>query len=341
MRTLAAVILSAALSAFTLRAEDAPRQVKIGFISDLSGIASAWGTDARRGAELAAAEHSAALVVGDHKFRPVDALSEAEKMLSFDKVDALFVEFSPTAIAASEASKKARVLMITNAAAVSHLASNPYAFKTYLDYEAGCAAIARKWKEKGLTRFGMLRASAEFGELCHDGAASEVGAPITMDYQVGNGVDTQVLALKRAGVEALFDAGLTQDLDNALTAMARLNWRVPIGNSETDTISGDMLAKHAPALEGAALFGFQAVGEPFLARFDERKMKRPVDASAAALAYVHVGQLIDAVSKCPSRDIDCEVKALASDGPDRTVGFLGWHDRRAQYQWKLSEWHAG
>lgn len=333
------------LLANALDAGAAPVQVKLGFVSDLTGIGAYWGTQAQRGLELA--RHDIGLqggvldlVVADHTFKPIVALSEAQKLINLDKVDALWVEFAPTAVATSDVAARAHKLFINNSAATSLLKTNPYAFKAYLDYERGCKAIAHFWKSRGLLKVGMLKLNGEFAELCLRGALAEYPKLMVLSYDFGESVSSQILRMKSKGMQAVLNPGLEVDTLNTFKAMREINYHVPVGISEPDGLSDQVRMEYSDMLEGVTTFGFPRISDEFKSKFRARFPAAPTDSlEGAAMAYTHALQIYSAFQSCPDRDVDCVVKQMSVSPPNPTLQFLRWESHIAVYDFTLKEWH--
>jgi branched-chain amino acid transport system substrate-binding protein len=349
MRAQNILILLLALQFGTTVAEAAPElpSVKLGFITDLSGIGSSWGSQARIGAEIARDEINAAngrleVVFGDHTFKPTTALSESQKMLDFDNVDALWVEFAPTAVASSAPAAKKHRLFLNNSAATSILEHNPYAFKAYLDYERGCREIGEAWKRQGVTKAGMIKLNAEFAELCLKGAKAVYPDLTVTSYDFSEDVSTQVLRLKSEGSQAIFNVGLEADMLNMLKVCRNLNYHPKIAVAEPDSLTPLVIKTSPDMLEGVTSFGFPPVDSAFLDKLSKRLGSKDIKTpEAAAIAYTHVRQIYAAISKCPNREIGCITASMAASGPDSTMRFRAWKNRTADYDFSLKQWKEG
>lgn len=324
-----------------------PASVKLGFITDLTGIGSYWGTQSQRGVTLAQREiqkegGDLEVTISDHTFKPMVALTETQRLIHVEKADALWVEFAPTVVAASGAVAQAHKLFIANSAATSILKTNPYAFKAYLDYERGCAAIAQHWRSQGLRKIGMLKLNAEFAELCLQGAIKEFPDLTVMTYEFGESVKSQVLILKAKGIEAIFNTALEADMLNTLKALRELNYRVRIGVSEPEGLTDQVRSHYGDRLQGVTSFGFPPISEEFKTKFKASYPDAPSTAlEGAAMAYTHSRQIFAAFKMCPTRGIECVAERMASSPPDPTLQFLRWEKRIAVYDFTLKEWQNG
>lgn len=55
---------------------------------------------------------------------------------------------------------------------------------------------------------------------------------------------------------------------------------------------------------------------------------------------MHVKQLASAIGACAKRDIECEAAHVASSAADSILGFKGWKDRTASYDYVLRKWNG-
>ncbi len=337
----------AAAAIIVSNAYASPDSVKLGFVTDLTGVGAYWGTQSQRGIALAQREiekqgGSFDVTISDHTFKPMVALTETQRFLDVTKADAIWVEFAPTVVASSGAVAKARKLFIANSAATSVLKANPFAFKAYLDYERGCAAIAHFWKSKGLRKIGMLKLNAEFADLCLQGARQEFPDLTVMSYDFGESVKSQILSLKSQAIEAILNTALEADMLNTLKALRELNYHVPVGVTEPEGLTDQVRAQYADMLQGVTSFGFPPVSDEFKEKFRVAYPDAPSTAlEGAAMAYTHARQVFAAFQNCPGRKIECIAERMGSSPPDDTLQFLRWEDRIAVYDFTLKEWRNG
>ncbi len=338
-----AIIFFLTCLSFTFSAQARPPKVTIGLLTDLSGPAAYWGKQTRIGAQIAlnelntGEENALEIVFSDHQLNTAKAVTAAQKLIYIDKVDALYSEFTPTTIAVSPLAKKAHKLFSYAAAAQSILQENPYAFKSYLDYIAGCRSVALHWKRNEIKRVGILKATAEFGELCLEGA-KEVYPQITVvDYNHGENVATQVLVLKQKNIQAVLNATFEPDMLRMLKSMKTLKYFPLIGSNE-DALGTDAAKGYPRLAKGVILFGFSSINEAFTEKvkgIDPRN--NLISLEAAALAYLHVKQLYQVLQSCGS-DITCQNDSLANSKADNTIAFQGWKDRVAQFEVAVKGW---
>jgi len=338
MRLSAAAFLIAlhviALPAARAEPQALRKQAKVGYLTDLAGPGAYWGTQSLIGAQLAVEDLAAneqidlALVVESHEMQTAKAISAAQKMLMIDGIDAMYAEFSPTVIAISPILRNQKKLLLYVAAATSVVDSNPYSFKSFLDYEESCGRVAKYYRKQNIARIGYMKINSEAGELCIHEVSTIYPDLFRQDYDPRTDVSSQVLTLRSKGVEAIVNAGLEPDVTNMLNVLQRLNWAVPLATNE-DAMS-DTVRKAHPEISGRAIvFGLHDPDDAFAARIRQRQGAKGFHSlPAIALGYLHTLQLGRAVAACPKGDFECQSKQLFSQPDAPALGFHGWGENR-------------
>lgn len=316
--------------AINIRAET----IRIGVLTDLTGSGRNFGLQTLAGAKLAEQELLARgidvhFTFEDHGLNPQHALSAAQKLLYSDKIDAAYVDFTPTSIAVSPLFKNQRKLLLYSAAAETPLKSNPYAFKTYADYASGCEALAHEFKSRGVETIGLLKAEAEYGELCDVGVRRVYPSPFIINFKPNDDLSTQILKFREAKVGAVISGCLQPDLVRMLQAAATLNLNRPFGTS-LNWYTPEIMEKYRGTLRGSLAFSLSPLpaetAKKALALVQSPDMPQH---DVIGLAYVHLQQLTSALISCKKDDVDCQVANLERSPADARIGFSGWVNRRA------------
>jgi ABC-type branched-subunit amino acid transport system substrate-binding protein len=317
--------------------------IKIGVITDLTGPAAAyWGESTQAGAELAARElrargYSIEIVFEDYALDAAKGASATQKLLAVDNVDALYVEFNPGAVAASSVAKGKNVPMIYDAANVSPLDESSYFFKTYLDYRAGCKAVAQKFKDEGVGKLGMLKMNLEFGEVCLRGVQEVYADVLVEGYNIDDtDYRTQLLKLKNAGATAVVNVGFEESTYTALKSLKELGYRARYGTVD-DTITPKVAEAYPEQLHGAVSFGFKPADGSFAKRVNEVYGRTYPTYWGAQLAYLHVTQLAEALATC-GKAPDCVAQELAKAKADARSGFHKFENRIAELEMLIKEY---
>ena len=309
--------------------------IKIGVMTDLTGPAAGyWGEPTRAGAQLAAQElnskgYNVQLFFEDYQLDASKAPGALQKLINIDKVDALYVEFNPGAIVAASTLKSEPIPMIYDAAITSPLKESEYFFKTYLDYQAGCRALAQKFKDEGMQKIGMLKINLEAGELCLQGIKEVFGTNVVIEgYNLGNtDLRTQLLKIKSSGVSAVINVGFEGDTYNTLKVIHDLGYNLKFGTVD-DTITEKITSAYGEELKGAWTFGFRDVDSAFKSKIDASAGRSFGTYYGAAIAYTHVTQLAQALVAC-DKDTKCVADKIADSPANTTIGFRGFQDRIA------------
>src|SRR3989344_6013015 len=296
--------------------------IRIGIMTDLTGPAAYWGQSTRIGAEIAAQDlrakgYDVQLVYEDYGLDATKAASAAQKLASVDNGDSVYVEFNPGAIAAASVLKDKNIPMIYDAAIVSPLSNSNNFFKTYLDYQAGCKAVAQKFKDEGVSTLGMLKLNLEAGDLCLAGVKSVYGDKVVVEsFNLGDtDFRTQLLKINSAGAGAVINIGFEGDTYNALQVIKNQGYTMKYVTAD-DTITDKVKQAFPNQLKGTWAFGFKDPSPSFTSRVDTAAGNTKLSTYyAAAEAFTHIPQLVISLADC-AKDTACTVQHIASASAD-------------------------
>ncbi len=333
------IILFYFLSALTAMAET---EIKIGVLTDLSGLGAYYGNQTRVGAMLAEQEinkedKNFKIIFEDSGLKPPQALTAMQKLLYFNKVAAVYVDFTPIATAVSPVIKSNKKLMVYSAAARSVALENEYAFKTYLDYQQGCETVAKELKKRGVLKVGLLKANAEYAELCLNGIKNIYPDIVEYSYNRGDLVSSQVLAMKNKNIEVIFNPSYEGDCANSIQAATTINYPVKFVSAE-DTFSKDLVAKYKDHLNGSMSFGLKSLPQ----ELKDQAKKLPggdklTDYYGTGLAMAHLEQMYQTIKKCGNENITCQLETLKKAEKDNRIGFKGWQNKIAVLKTEIKE----
>lgn len=325
-------------------AEETPAAVKIGVVADLSGHAVYWGKQTALGARLAEKELRASgkdvtVIVGDSAFKTTSAISEAQKMLFSDNVDAVYTEFSPIVAAVSPVVKNANRLFYGSGAGASFLNSNPASFKSFMDYRKACKEAAQIIKDKGVKNAVVLRWPFESGELCAGGVEEVYGSVNELIYNAGESLSSHALKMKGSKVDGIMFVGVEADSLNLAKALSELKYTPYVVVQADDINVAKNLEKYASILDGIITYGFVDPAEDFVQKLRATDSNfSPVGQTAAALSYLAIMQLYEAIASCPKGDLNCQMQKVSESKPWEFLGFQGYKNRVADFTYQYVSW---
>ena len=316
--------------------------IKIGIITDLTGPAAYWGESTRVGAEIAVEELqkegiNVTLIFEDYQLDSRKALTSAQKLINIDNVDAIYAEFNPAAISVGSLVKDKNILFVYDAAPTSPLKDSPYTYKTYLNYQEGCREIAKKFREEGVEKIGVLKVTLEFGELCADGVKEIFdNSTIIETYNLGEtDFRTQLLKISAAGAVTIINVGFEGDTLNTLKIIKEQGLKLPYGTVD-DTITEQVKMQFSDILNGTWSFGFIEVGMSFKEKLLTTNPNLATD-YAAALAYTHIIQMGKSLDTC-GKNLQCVVNSMDNSSPDNTIGFEKFENKIAVLKMRIKKY---
>lgn len=318
--------------------------IKLGVITDLTGPGSYWGDSTQVGINLAIKELESenihvTPIFEDYQLNATKAATAAQKLSTLDKVDAMYVDLNIGAITAGPVLQDKNILYVYDAAVESPLASSPARFKTYLDFNGGCQAMATQFKDNGVKTMGILKVSSESGELCAEGVKSVFGENAVVEsYNLGDtDFRTQLLKFKSKNVQAFTNVGFEGDILNTLSAMKQANFEVPFG-TVTDSITPKVISMYPKEIKGSLSFGFADVDKNLVTKLVQANGGKELSSNyGAALGYIHTKQMARALSVC-KKDVACAAKAFASSLPEESIGFQSFVKNIAQFTMEIKKY---
>lgn len=324
----------------------AARPVKIGLITDLSGRMAHWGTQSQRGARVAVEDLKAegidlTVVYEDAVLDSMKAVSAAQKLLQIDNVDVLYTEFSPISVAAGPVAKASGKIFVFDAGASSPLSTYEYAFKSYIDYISFCREAMLRWKAQGITKAASLRINAEPGEHCEIGLKSVQPDVLSVPFNQNDDLASNVMVLKKNGIQATALAAFEPDLLNLLRAVKNLNYSGKIA-VQLNAAGAQVQQLYSDILPRYEFFGLPPVHPEFLKRLRAEFPDIPeTSIEAAAVTFLHIRQMARAVAACDISNSRCIAEKLSLSPPDDVIGFMGWKNRVAQFKPVFWKWRDG
>ena len=340
-------ILHFTLLALLLPCDARSEGLRIGVVTNLSGIHAERGVMTQAGARLTGDQlkhdgHDVEVLVEDGMSDAKQSLSAGRRLLDLDKVDALYIDTAIFGAALSPILKEKKKLFFYLGGHDSLVRENPYAFKSLLDFQDGCRVLAEHWKRQGLRKVAIVKVDMESSELCIQGLLSVFSDTIIKGQEsISDDPSAAVLAAKNQGAQAITSFAFEIGLLNQLRATQNYQFTVPVGTLEVN------IGKTVRALDPALLKRLIVAGMPSATPDVDASLERygvpPGDTlrEYAVLAYLHLTQIAKALEACPRNDIACQAQKLSMEPPDKRFGFQGFKDRYAQFPITLRQWKDG
>lgn len=325
----------------------ADKPIKIGVVTPLTGDAAYWGEVTRMGAVLAQQELrqegiDAQFIFEDSQLSATKAATAARKLIDIDKVQAIYSEFNPPAIAVASVVKNYNIIHIYDAAVISPLDGSENAYKTYLNYQTSCEKMAQIAARKGITHPGVLKLNLEFGDICLRGIQTVFPNNLSVEpYNAGTrDFRTQLAKLKEQKVDAIFNVSFQPETIASLKQINELGMNARFFGL-TETITPDIIAEYSNVLEGAIMFGMPLVKESFIQKLAAAFPNKEINIyDPAALAYLHLGQLARGLNKC-GNDTLCMRAYLDNVKGDTIIGFQNFINHIGKIDTLVQEWSNG
>jgi ABC-type branched-subunit amino acid transport system substrate-binding protein len=329
------VVLIAVIVMFFPKDDEA---IKIGIVTPLTGPAGYWGQSSLEGIELAqqdlkSKKLNVKFIVEDGKLDTQQSLSAAQKLVNVDGVDAIYAEYTPAAMAISSFLQDKNILFLYDAAIESPLETSDNYYKTYIDYKANCKKAATRLKDEGVTSIGLLKMNLEFAELCKQGL-EEVYPDLQVESYNPGEKDFRTMLNKMKDVEAVFNPAFPGEVQASLKQIKELGMDMKFVTNY-DSLQGDFINKNPGVLENVYIFGFPEVSQEFLRRIDS-EIAAP---EAAAVAYIHLKQMTEAVNAC-NDDLECVKQEMNNAKASDIVGFEGFENRIAIFEMPIKKWEG-
>lgn len=155
-------------------------KIKIGFITSLTGPISYLGIPDKRAVELAEEKikeiynsEDIEVIIEDSQSNVAQAAVAANKLITIDDVDVIYVEFSGTSGSVVPITKDHNKLVIYSSYRTDLLDEYKYSIKTYRNAESECKDFAKIAKDKGVEKIAILQGvGGTMAQNCYDGTTN-------------------------------------------------------------------------------------------------------------------------------------------------------------------------
>jgi branched-chain amino acid transport system substrate-binding protein len=233
--------------------------IRIGVILPLTGEASSYGSECRRGIELAAAisAQPPELFFEDSKADPKQAVSALQKLIGYQRVTAIIGDmFSSTTLAIAPIAQQGGVVLLTpTAAAVEIPATGDHIFTIYPTSAFEGEFIANHVVQLGITNCGVVVQNVQAAQEIADAFVRSInsrGGQILFVKEIPGGTRdfrSVIAAIRSENPSAIFVSAYAQEacLFIQQAREERLNWQF---FSQSTLYDQKLLSSFGAALEG-------------------------------------------------------------------------------------------
>lgn len=200
--------------------------VKFGAILPMTGAAGFLGQQELVGLQLGTEDanlrliakgYKIELIVQDSASKPANAVTIANKMISINKVDALFVSTSSANQAVAPIAKQANIPLFVMASEAGLTKDNENMFRVFMNFDTESKTLAQYISDKKYRKLGIIHANLKAFEselsLLKQYLPQQVAVLETQNYELSDkDFRTQIEKLSRKPIEALLILGQGPEL---------------------------------------------------------------------------------------------------------------------------------
>lgn len=294
--------------------------VRIGAVLPVTGWGAYWAEPVSHGIALAVEDiereygkNAVDVIIEDDQSAPKSAASAASKLVSIDKVDAVYTEFSSLGLAASPIVQSAKKVLLYSAMTPKILETNPLSVKSFVNIKTACDSYATFAPKNGIKKVAIFAKIGDVAPTCVASLRSTYQEEnlLVFDNIAGNDFKTLLLRAKQFGADSIVAIVVESDANILIKQSADMNIRIPLFCHKADCMTDKILSQHAPTLEGSIYFD-----SPISAEFAQKYTNKfgQADAGlmeAAAFSYENITNLFLAEREC-KKDPECVIKYFGS-----------------------------
>lgn len=316
--------------------ESKVRDLKVGVILPMSGFASSIGENASIGISLALEDLRSKgvdveVIFEDSSGTPSSAVSAAQKLINFDKIDALYVELTGPSKAVSPISLDNGLVMYYDSFDESVLEDNPFALKTFFSIKEECEYFSSFNRE--ISKVAYIGPKLDFADDCIITLQKAFGnnnVLVELNPDISSGdFRSSLIKAKSFGAQGIVSISYENNYLGLLKQKGELDFNVPVfctkGDCYTDKIISQLPHDY---LIGNITFDFQ-YDSSFLDKIKKRYPEiKDSQIKNIALAYDGLNYLVNGMLSCESGDADCIVNNITDSDYDSVILSNGFNERR-------------
>ncbi|MES2215703.1 MAG: ABC transporter substrate-binding protein [Patescibacteria group bacterium] len=297
------------------------RAISIGAVIPETGFGSYWGAPVRKGVEVAEADlqkkygaENVHIFIEDSQSSVSVSATVAQKLLSVEKVDALYTEFSGISAAVSSIAQSARKVLVYSTFNQKIVEDNPMSIKTFVSFEVACDAFAQRLNDSS-KKVLIISAIGDAAPYCKKGLEKTLADENIKVIEGFAGTDFRTVLLQNKEFDP--DYIIPIMYEDGSYALLKQKGELGIPGElfcyRQDCVTQKVLKELPPAYTEGTLFFEVRIDELFAAKM---KAKFPDmsddDIQAAANAYQSIMVLGNALAQCSGAEATCVTSKIAN-----------------------------
>lgn len=319
--------------------------INIGAVLPVTGWGAYWAEPVSNGIKLAVEDiqkeyddSSVNVIIEDDQSLPKFAASAASKLVSIDKVDAVYTEFSSLGLAASPIVQSAGKVLLYSAMTPKILETNPLSVKSFVNIKTACDSYVEYAPKNDIRKIAIFAKIGDVAPTCIASLKKSYSDSdlLIFDNIAGSDFKTLLLKAKQFGADSIIAIVVEADANTLIKQSSDMGINIPLFCHKADCMTDKILANYAPALEGSIYFD-----SPISPEFAQRYTARfgSADAGlmeAAAFGYENITNLFLAEKKC-NKDGPCVVNYFSNTErrADSALSGMRYVDRMATLDQKF------
>ena len=312
--------------------------IKIGALMPLTGFGSYWGEPAVKGIEIAQKDlesiygiGSVSISVEDSQSDAVKAVSGAQKLLSLDKVDALYTEFSGISSAVSPVAQQAGKTLVYSTYNQAIVDRNPHSIKTFISFEVACKKLVEYVNDSN-KKFLIISSIGDTAPFCARGLETAVSKNNIKVIDAFAGKDFRTLLLQQADFKPDYIIPIMYEDGSyaLLKQIDELNMNIEVFSYKQDVATDKNISELPFEATNNVIYFEAPISTEFVAKI--RAVHPDMsddDIQGAANAYQSMIVLGIGLAECPDKNAECVINTLANkkDFPFSGYQHMEFNDR--------------
>lgn len=319
------VILSFVLIGFGKSEE---RLISIGAIIPQTGFGAYWGDPVLKGIALAESDlqkkygkENVRILIEDSKSDAATAATVAHKLLSIDKVDGLYTEFSGPSNAVSPIASAAGKPLVYSTFNQKIAETNKNSLKTFISFQSVCEQFG-EYVHDPKKKILIISAIADAAPYCKKGLLSSFGENNIKVIEGFTDTDFRTLLLQNKSFAADYIIPIMYEDGGYALAKQKHELKIPgrIFGYKQDVVTDKILRELPHDVTDGTIFFFVPIKKEFADRL--RGANPDIsddDIQAAANSYQSIMALGTGLADCPGNKSEC----LSSYGESTRVAEYG------------------